>query len=87
MQAHRWERAAGYEVRVSKGFETPRELAFAAPQGEKVRDFKQAVQKKQDIPKMLFGGFKRCLYPVQKFSSDPDANSPCCWSRSRNRCK
>jgi type III restriction enzyme len=72
MQAHRWERAARYEVQVSRGFQILEPIAVSATEGEKVHDFQLAVAKKQDIPRMLFGGFRRCLYPVQKFSSDPE---------------
>ena len=27
---------------------------------------------KSNMPKYLFGGFKRCLYPIQKFDSNPE---------------
>ena len=30
------------------------------------------IDNKSDIRKMLFGGFKKCLYPTQKFDSDPE---------------
>lgn len=30
------------------------------------------VAERQDIRRMLFGGFKKCLYRVQKFDSDPE---------------
>jgi type III restriction enzyme len=72
MLAHRWERAAGYEAQVSRGFETPRPIALSETVGEKVHDFHETVPAKRSIPNMLFGGFARCLYPVQKFSSDPE---------------
>jgi type III restriction enzyme len=72
MQAHRTERAAGYEAHVSRGFETPREIPLAATEGETVHDFRKPVASRQKIPSMLFGGFTRCLYPVQKFGSDPE---------------
>jgi type III restriction enzyme len=40
--------------------------------GESVRDVRQTVKHKQEIPRLLFGGFRRCVYPVQQFSSDPE---------------
>jgi len=72
MLAHRRERAAGYEAQVSRGFETPRPIPLGMTEGEKVHDFRTPVGAKRSIPNMLFGAFSRCLYPVQKFSSDPE---------------
>ncbi len=72
MQAHQWEKAIGYEVKVNKGFTELKEPAFTQKEGEPINDFRQTVADKSKIPQMLFGGFKRCLYPVQKFQSDTE---------------
>ncbi len=72
MVEHRWERATAYEAHVSKGFETLQGLSSPMAEGDKPHDFRQAVARKQEVPRMVFGGFTRCLYPVQKFSSDPE---------------
>jgi type III restriction enzyme len=72
MLTHRWERATGYEAQVSRGFEALQPVLFASADGEMVHDFRAPVPRRQDIPNMLFGGFGRCLYPVQKFGSDPE---------------
>ncbi|MBM4338296.1 MAG: type III restriction endonuclease subunit R [Deltaproteobacteria bacterium] len=72
MQDHYEEKAASYEARVSKGFMTLRPNNYSAPTGEGERDFRTPVTDKHDIRKMLFSGFKRCLYRVQKFDSDPE---------------
>lgn len=72
MQAHHWEHATGYEAHVSRGFQTLRSNSYSAPAGEQVRDFREPVEERQYIRGMLFGGFRRCLYPVQKFDSDPE---------------
>ncbi len=72
MQAQRVEQVAAYEAKASKGFETPRSVPFSAPATEHVRDFRVKPEPLSDIPKMLFGGFKRCLYQVQKFGSDSE---------------
>jgi type III restriction enzyme len=72
MQDHQWEKAIGYEVKVNKGFTELKEPAFTQKEGEPINDFRQTVGDKSKIPQMLFGGFKRCLYPVQKFQSDPE---------------
>jgi type III restriction enzyme len=72
MHAHRWERATGYQAQVSKGFEALQPVLFASLEGTPVYDFRRLVARRQDIPNLVFGGFSRCLYPVQKFSSDPE---------------
>ena len=72
MQEHFEEKAASYEAHVSKGFQTLRPTNYSAPAGETERDVRASVSEKQDIPKMLFGGFRKCLYRVQKFDSDPE---------------
>jgi type III restriction enzyme len=72
MQAHQWEKAIGYEVKVNKGFTELKEPAFTQKEGESINDFRQTVADKGKIPQMLFGGFKRCLYPLQKFQSDTE---------------
>lgn len=72
MQAHHWERAVGYDVVVSKGFTALKPLAFTAPADDAVLNFRIPVADKPKIAQMVFGGFNRCLYPVQKFQSDTE---------------
>ena len=72
MQEHYWESQSDYEVRVSKGFATLRPNSFTAPAGEATRPFRAPVDEKQYIRGMLFGGYEKCLYPVQKFQSDAE---------------
>ncbi len=72
MQEHYEEKAAAYEAQVSKGFRTMRPNNYSAPAGENERDFRAPVSDKQDIRKMLFAGFGKCLYRVQKFDSDSE---------------
>jgi type III restriction enzyme len=72
MQEHYEEKAAAYEVHVSKGFTTLRPNNYSAPAGESERDFRVPVSDKHDIRKMLFSGFRKCLYRVQKFDSDSE---------------
>ena len=71
MQAKQWETAVDYEVRVSKGFSTLKPSAFTAA-ADGVRHYRQTVDDKSKIAQMVFGGFQRCLYPVQKFDSDTE---------------
>jgi type III restriction enzyme len=72
MQAHQWEKAAGYDVVVSKGFTDLKPSAYTARDGEPVQDFRQTVEDRSRISQMLFGGFQRGLYSVQKFDSDTE---------------
>ena len=72
MQAHHWEKASGHDVVVSKGFTSLKPLAFTVPADEAVHNFRHPVADKTKIAQMVFGGFSRCLYPVQKFQSDTE---------------
>ncbi|MEK7383851.1 MAG: type III restriction endonuclease subunit R, partial [Elusimicrobiota bacterium] len=72
MQDHYEEKAAAYEAHVSRGFTTLRPNPYSTAADEACRDFRAPVVEKQDIRKMVFGGFKKCLYDVQKFDSDPE---------------
>jgi type III restriction enzyme len=72
MQDHFEEKATAFEPHVSKGFTTLRPNNYSAPAGEIERDFRAPVTDKQDIRKMLFAGFRKCLYRVQKFDSDSE---------------
>lgn len=69
MQAHFWERATGYEVQVSRGFTELRPSVYTLQPGQGVRDVRTTVEEPSRIRQMIFGGFQRCLYPVQKFES------------------
>lgn len=72
MQAHSWEEASGYEAVVSQGFSEVRPQAFAAPADAEVVDYRIPLNDKKNIRNMLFGSFDKCLYPTQKFDSDPE---------------
>jgi type III restriction enzyme len=72
MQAHHWEHATDYETHVSRGFQTLRSNSYSALAGQAVRDVREPLEERQYIRGMLFGSFRRCLYPVQKFDSDPE---------------
>jgi type III restriction enzyme len=72
MQEHYWEKATGYEVKISKGFSELKPSAYTASASEPVLDYRQPPADKSNMAKYLFGGFKKCLYPVQKFQSDAE---------------
>ena len=72
MQEHFWEKAVGYEVKISKGFSELRPSAYSASAKEPILDYRSPPEDKSNMAKYLFGGFNRCLYPVQKFQSDSE---------------
>jgi type III restriction enzyme len=72
MQNHYWEDAVDYEVKISKGFTELKESAYTASVSEPPLDYHVSPDDKSNMAKYLFGGFKSCLYPVQKFQSDPE---------------
>jgi len=74
MLDHFTETAASYEAHVTKGFRTLRPNNYTAGADQAVRDFRMPIPdgEKNRIGSMLFGGFQKCLYPVQKFDSDPE---------------
>jgi type III restriction enzyme len=72
MQEHYWEKATGYEVKIRKGFTGLKPSAYTASAAEPVVDYRNAPKDKSNMSRYLFGGFARCLYPVQKFQSDTE---------------
>jgi type III restriction enzyme len=71
MQEHYWEdEDVEYEVVVSKGFTELKSSAYTASATEDPLDFKVSPKNKSNMSKYLFGGFKKCLYPVQKFDAE-----------------
>jgi type III restriction enzyme len=72
MQNYYWEEPVDYEVKISKGFTELKPSAYTASAEEPLLDFHQSPADKSNMAKYLFGGFNRCLYPVQKFHSDSE---------------
>jgi type III restriction enzyme len=70
MQEHSWEEAGGYETKVNEGFSTLRSSSYS--QTLPTSDFRVSPQDKTNMAKYLFGGFARCLQPVQKFQADAE---------------
>ena len=72
MMAHFWEQATDYEVRVSRGFTELKPCNYTAVADQTAHHFRETVAEPNRIKQMLFGGFERCLYPLQKFDSDTE---------------
>lgn len=72
MAAHYWEKASGYEVKVSSGFTPLKEAAYTKAKEQPIHNCRDTVAEVGKIKQMLFGGFTKCLYPLQKFDSDTE---------------
>jgi type III restriction enzyme len=72
MMAHFFEEATDFEVQVSRGFTEIRPCNYTATAGQAPRHFRETVEDVGRIKTMLFGGFTKCLYTLQKFDSDTE---------------
>lgn len=71
MAEHYWEKASSYETVIKSGFVPLRGAAYSSAEKE-IHNVRITLQDKSKIRQMLFGGFKKCLYDVQKFDSDTE---------------
>ena len=69
MKRHYWRVPTDYRATVSRGFQLLRPQAFNVPNQEAIRDFKVPVVPAGDTKKQVFGGFRKCCYPYQRFQS------------------
>jgi len=69
---HRWEKAAGYQAIVSKGFSALKENAYTASAADDIKSFRMTLSDPLNIKKYIFGGFAKCLYEIQKFDVDTE---------------
>ncbi len=72
MLKHFWEKASGYEVQISRGFTPLKACNFTTTANQLPRSYRETVTETSRIKQMLFGGFEKCLYPLQKFDSDTE---------------
>ncbi len=72
MLEHSWEDAVDYEVVVSKGFTEFKSSAYTFSVNEPPVDYRVSPVDKSNMSKYVFGNFKNCLYPVQKFDSEAE---------------
>jgi len=72
MMAHFYEEATEFEVQVSRGFTELKPCNYTVTAGQPPRHFRETVEDVGRIKQMLFGGFTKCLYPLQKFDSDTE---------------
>jgi type III restriction enzyme len=72
MREHRQEMATGYEVKLLSGHRPLKPETIQVRPSEDVRPFREPVVEKNRIAQMVFGGFSKCLFWVQKFHSDAE---------------
>lgn len=72
MREHRSVSETGFEVRVSRGFTPLKQSANMVEAGYEAMDFRRTDFDKNKIGRIMFSGFKRCLYPAVKFDSDTE---------------
>jgi type III restriction enzyme len=72
MLAHFWTRATSYEIQVSRGFTELRPCNYTVAADQPAHHYRETLEGVGRIRQLLFGGFARCLYPLQKFDSDTE---------------
>ncbi|MCC7439968.1 MAG: DEAD/DEAH box helicase family protein [Armatimonadetes bacterium] len=72
MRAHCWEEQTAYSAYVTKGFTTLQESTYGLADGDSALNFRAPVTERALMKGMLFTGFRRCCYRVQKFDSDTE---------------
>ncbi|MEQ1674536.1 MAG: type III restriction endonuclease subunit R, partial [Candidatus Nitrotoga sp.] len=72
MLEHSWEEEVDYEVVVSKGYVELKPSAYTYSVNEPTADYRVSPADRSNMSKYVFGGFKRCLYSVQKFDSEAE---------------
>jgi type III restriction enzyme len=72
MMAHFFEEATEFEVQVSRGFTELKSCNYTVTAGQIPHNYRETVDDVGRIKTMLFGGFTKCLYPLQRFDSDTE---------------
>ena len=72
MQPHFWQRATEFEARVHQGFDVPRPVSYKTPAGSRPRTFREPLADRSEMRSTLFFGFKKCVYPYQRFDVEPE---------------
>jgi len=72
MHEHFWEKADGYDPKITSGFTKLLPSAYTASASDPVQDYRTEPVDKNKIGQLVYDGFSRCLYRVQKFDSDTE---------------
>lgn len=85
MMSHFFEDVTEFEVQVSRGFTELKPCNYTATAGQAPKHFRETVDDVSRIKTMLFGGFTKCLYPLQKFDSDTERRFSVILERDANK--
>jgi type III restriction enzyme len=85
MMAHFFEDVTAFEVQVSRGFTELKSCNYTTVEGQAPRHFRDTLADVGRIKQMLFGGFTKCLYPLQKFDSDTERRFAVILERDANK--
>ena len=85
MMSHFFEDVTEFEVQVSRGFTELKPCNYTATAGQAPKYFRETVDDVSRIKTMLFGGFTKCLYPLQKFDSDTERRFSVILERDANK--
>ena len=69
LMQHYWETPTDDQVSISRGFTILKPFNCVIQEGAAPRDFRSIPKIKSDVKKIVFGGFAKCCYPLQKFDS------------------
>lgn len=69
---HFYENVTEYEVQVTSGFTPLKNCSYTVAQDQDVVPYTTTIKEKSKIKQLIFGGFSKCLYPLQKFDSDTE---------------
>ena len=69
LMQHYWETPTDYQVSVNRGFTILKPFNCTIQEGATPRDFRSIPEVKSDVKKIVFGGFAKCCYLLQKFDS------------------
>lgn len=72
MQKHFRKGYTEFTTTVTRGFERPKMSSLMYDSDQDVRFFRDEIKDKSQIRSMVFGGYQKCLYPLQKFDSDSE---------------
>jgi len=72
MRDHSFEEAASYEPVVAEGWIRLDAGCLEGEEGVDPRDYRLPAPDDKSITEIIYGGFTKCVYPRQKFHSDPE---------------
>lgn len=72
MLDHQKNNSTEFEVKITKGFTEINSTAYTVPENQKELDIHDTAFERSKIKTILFGGFKKSLFPFAKFDSDTE---------------